>query len=56
MKEEESVAFGAPVLFIQLYDSLPGQPQQRLVLRIGFLPCVPEIRQQSEVQVLVPVG
>src|SRR5512145_3075412 len=27
MKEEEGVAFRAPVFFIQLFDSLLGQPQ-----------------------------
>ena len=55
MEKEEGIAFCTPVLFIQLFDPLPGQPQQRLVLRKGFLPCVPEIRQQTEVQVLVPI-
>ena len=55
MKEEESVAFRAPVLFIQLVDSRPGQQQQRLVLRQRFLVRVPKIGQQAEVQDCVPV-
>ncbi len=56
MKEEKRVAFCIRVLFIQLFDPLPGQPQQRLVLRNRFLERIPEIRQQAEVQVVVPIG
>jgi hypothetical protein len=55
MKKEERVALCIPVLFIQLFDPLPGQPQQRLVLRNRFLESIPEIRQQAEVQVVIPV-
>ena len=55
MKEEECVAFYAPIFFIQLLDSLLGQPQQCPVLRHCFRVCVPEISQQTEVQVLVPI-
>jgi hypothetical protein len=55
VKEEERVAPFTPVLFIQPFDPLPGQPQQRLVLRNRFLARVPEIRQQAEVQVVVPI-
>jgi len=55
VEKEESIAFCAPVLFIQLFDPLPGQLQQRLVFRSRLLVRVPEISQQAEVQVLVPV-
>ena len=55
MEEKERVASCAPVFFVQLFDSVPGQQQQRLVLRQRFLVRVPKIGQQAEVQVLVPV-
>ena len=55
MKQEENIAFGVPVLFIQRFDSLPGQPQERLVLRQGFCVRIAKISQQAEVQVLVPI-
>ena len=55
MKEEENVAFRTPVLFIQLFDSLPGQPQQRFVLRQRFFERVSKIGQQAEVEMVVPI-
>src|SRR4030065_673957 len=41
MKKEERVALGPPLLFIQFLDPLPGQMQQRLVLRNRFLVRIP---------------
>jgi hypothetical protein len=55
MKEEENIAFAAPVLFIQLFDALPGQIHQQLVLWQRFYGCVPKISEQTEVQVLIPI-
>ncbi len=55
MKEEENIAFDAPVLFIQLFDALPGQIDQRLVLRQRFGGRIPKISEQAEVQVLIPI-
>ena len=56
MEEEERVALRAAVGFIQPFDPLPGQPQQRLVLWHHLGVGVPEVGQQAEVQILVSIG
>ena len=43
------------VLFIQLFDALPGQIHQQLVLRLRLFGRIPKISEQAEVQVLVPI-
>ena len=48
-------SFRTPVLFIELFDSLPGQPQQRFVLRQRFFERVSKVGQQAEVQMVVPI-
>ena len=55
MEKEEGIASGTTVLGIQLFDPLPGKPQQRFVLRQRFLLGVSKIGQQAEVQVIVPI-
>ncbi len=55
MEKEEGIASGMTVLGIQLFDPLPGKPQQRFVLSQRFLLCVSKIGQQAEVQVSVPI-
>ena len=55
MKKEERVALCAPVLVVQLFDPLPGQPHQLLVPGDRLLARIQEIRQQAEVQVLIPI-
>ena len=53
MEKEEGVVPGMTVLGIQLFDPLPGKPQQRFVFRQRFLLGVSKIGQQAEVQVSV---
>src|SRR5665647_2432000 len=55
MEKEEGVDFGTAVLGIQLFDPLPGKPQQRFVLSQRFLLCVSKIGQQAEEQVSIPI-
>ena len=55
VEKEERGARRVPVLVVQLLDPLPGQPQQLPVLRDRFLVRIQEIRQQAEVQVVIPI-
>src|SRR4030042_2433109 len=55
MEKEEGVASGMTVLGIQIFDPLPGKPQQRFVLRERFLLGVSKIGQQAKGQVNVPI-
>ncbi len=55
MEEEEGAAVSVPVLLVQLLDLLPREPEERLVLRKRLLARVREVRQQAEVQMLVPI-
>ena len=56
VKKEEGVSFEAFVFFVQRLNSLLGELQQGAVFRKRFLGCVPEIRQQTKMKVLVPIG
>ena len=55
MKKEERIALCIPVLLIQFFDSLPGEQQERFVLRQYFLRRVRKIGQQPEVQVFIAI-
>ena len=55
VEKEERIALCVHVLLVQLFDPLPGQPQQLLVLRDRFLVRIREIRQQAEAQVVIPI-
>ena len=55
MEEEETVDVPRAVSFVQQLDSVARAAQQRLVFRKRFLLRIAEIRQQAEMQVLVPI-
>src|SRR5438128_809400 len=56
MKKKERIAFGSRVLLVQLVDAILGKPQQRLIFRKCFIERISKIRQQAEVEILVPIG